>query len=266
MNNQPYPNKGNNSPQTPPPYHPQQNGGYSPNNGYPPNGGYGPNGYGSNGPNAAYGAYGPQPNQPYQSQNIHYCADGKYRWVYEMHMMKNPILMITVYKAFGLTFIILWVIMAFISLISGDGLESVMFSTKVVLIIIAIFVPLIFLAFLLVAAMNGWKYVVMFEMDEHGLLHRQLQKQVKKAKAIGWLAVIAGLLGGNRGAASAGFVAATKQELYSDFSAVRSVKAKRGFSTIKVNETLTRNQAYASKEDFDFVYQYILAHCPRLKQ
>lgn len=239
----------NNYPTTPPPYHPQQ-----------PNGGYGPGGYSPN------GAYGPQPNQPYQSQNIHYCADGKYRWVYEMHMMKNPILMITVYKAFGLTFIIVWVIMAFISLISGDGLESVMFSTKVVLIIIAIFVPLIFLAFLLVAAMNGWKYVVMFEMDEHGLLHRQLQKQVKKAKAIGWLAVIAGLIGGNRGAASAGFVAATKQELYSDFSAVRSVKAKRGFSTIKVNETLTRNQAYASKEDFDFVYQYILAHCPRLKQ
>lgn len=251
----------NNYPTTPPPYHPQQpNGGYPQNGNYQPNGGYGPGGYSPN------GAYGPQPNQPYQSQNIHYCADGKYRWVYEMHMMKNPILMITVYKAFGLTFIILWIIMAFISLISGDGLESVMFSTKVVLIIVAIFVPLIFLAFLLVAAMNGWKYVVMFEMDEYGLLHRQLQKQVKKAKAIGWLAVIAGLLGGNRGAASAGFVAATKQELYSDFSAVRSVKAKRGFSTIKVNETLTRNQAYASKEDFDFVYQYILAHCPRLKQ
>ena len=249
----------NNHPTTPPPYHPQQNGGHPQQ--FP--------GYGPNGPNGGYGpntAYSAQPNQPYQSQNIQYCPDGKYRWVYEMHTMKNPVLMITVYKAFGLTFIIVWAIMALIGLFSGDGLDFIWPTTKVLLIVIAIFVPLIFIAFLIVAAINGWKYVVLFEMDDYGVLHRQMQKQLKKAKAIGWLAVIAGIVGGNRGAVSAGFVAATKEESYSDFSAVRSVKAKRGFSTIKVNEMLNHNQVYAAKEDFDFVYQFILSHCPKVKK
>lgn len=226
------------------PQSPTGTGGYSPNGGYPPNGG--------------------QP--PYQSRNIVFCDDGKYRWTYEVHMMKNPVLIITVFKAFGVTFLIMWVLMAIIGLLSGDGLDAVLGITKVVLIMIAIFVPLIFIAFLIVAAINGWKYVVLFEMDEQGVLHQQLNRQVKRSKAIAWLAILAGLAGGNRGAVSAGIVATVKQSSYSSFARVRMVKPIKKWNTIKVGELLEKNQVYAETEDFDFVCQYILAHCPRAKQ
>jgi hypothetical protein len=37
-------------------------------------------------------------------------------------------------------------------------------------------------------------------------------------------------------------------------------------NTIKVNEPLSKNQVYVEKEDFDFVYNYILARCPMVKR
>ncbi len=240
MNNQPYPNYG---PQVPPPY--------------PPGGAYNPQGGAYNpqvGANAAY--------QPYQSQNIHYCGDGKYRWVYEMDMMKNPTLLITVFKVLGLSFFIAWAIIILIVAIGGTTWETIWGITKVILILCAIFIPITFLAYLIVSAQNGRKYVVLFEMDEQGVLHRQLRKNVKRDKAIAWLTVLAGVTAGNWGAASAGFVSATHDSLYSDFGGVRSVKVKRKWITIKVNELLNKNQVYAADEDFDFVSQFIISHCP----
>ncbi len=237
MNNQPYPNQGNYNPQTPPPYQP---GGT----------------YNAVGANAPY--------QPYQSRNILYCDDGKYRWIYEMNMMKNPTLLITIFKVLGLSFFIAWAIIALIGLFNGTDGKTIWGITKVMLIICVVFIPLTFLAYLIVAAKNGKKYVVLFEMDEQGVLHRQLRKNVKRDKAFAWLTVLAGLAAGNVGAASAGFVAATHDSLYSDFGGVRSVKVKRKWNTIKVNELLNKNQVYAADEDFDFVSQFIISHCPRV--
>ena len=182
-----------------------------------------------------------------------------------MDMMKTPALLITIFKVLGLSFFIAWGIIILIAAIGGTDWETIWGITKVILILCAIFIPITFLAYLIVSAQNGRKYVVLFEMDEQGVLHRQLRKNVKRDKAIAWLTVLAGVAAGNWGAASAGFVSATHDSLYSEFSKVRSVKPKRKWNTIKVNELLTKNQVYAEKQDFDFVYQYILAHCTRLQ-
>ena len=233
MNNQPYPNYG---PQMPPPYQP--GAAYAPN----------------------------QAAQPYQNRNILFCNDGKYRWIYELKMMKNPVVFVTLFKIFGFIFLAVWLFGSIHELTDGNGWDAVWGFTKVLLIVFAGFIVLILLAYTLVAAMNGWKYIVLFEMDEHGVLHRQLKQQVNRAKALGWLTVFVGAASGNLATVGAGINAATKEEMYSDFSKVRSVKPKRGWNTIKVNEMLNKNQVYVEKEDFDFVYQFILAHCPRVKR
>ena len=257
MNNQSYPNYG---PQMPPPYQPTGgNGAYPPNGGYPPNGAYPPNnGYP---PNGGYPLNGGSP--PYQSRNIQCGPDGVYRWVYEVPLMSNPVVFVTVFKALGITFAILALIFVIINLANGEGWEALLFMGKLMLIIGGIFIVLFLLSYLIFAAINGWKYVMIFEMGQEGILLRQLNRQVKRAKAIAMLAVIAGLAGGNRGAVSAGVLSATHQEMYCEFGSVRSVKPKRGWHTIKVREMLTHHQVYAADEDFDFVFQFILSHCPK---
>ncbi len=201
---------------------------------------------------------------PYGSR-IQLCPDGKYRWIYEMHMMKNPVIFFTVLKIFGWIFFIGWLIMSIIDLVDGNGMETVLNSGKVMLLIFLGFIVLTVLGYTLTAAINGWKYIVLFEMDDNGLLHRQMKEQVKKAKAIGWLTMLAGAASGNLTTVGIGINAATKTSSSSDFASVRSVKPLRRWNTIKVNEPLSKNQVYVEKEDFDFVYQYIVARCPKVR-
>jgi hypothetical protein len=46
---------------------------------------------------------------------------------------------------------------------------------------------------------------------------------------------------------------------------VRKVKRRRWMHLIKVNQLLDRNQVYVRKEDYDFVYDFIKSHCPKVK-
>ena len=183
-----------------------------------------------------------------------------------MHMMKNPVIFFTVLKIFGWIFFIGWLIMSIIDLVDGNGMETVLNSGKVMLLIFLGFIVLTVLGYTLTAAINGWKYIVLFEMDEQGVLHRQLKSQIKKAQVMGWLTVLAGLKVGNLTTIGAGLNSATKTSSYSSFEHVRNVKAYRSRNLIKVNELLEKNQVYVTDEDFDFVYNFICSRCTKMKR
>ncbi len=199
------------------------------------------------------------------TDRIHLCKDGKYRWIYELNMYKNPSIIFVVFKIFGYILLTGWAIMTISDLCRGEGWDTIWFDTKMMLLIVALFVVLIILAYLLVAASYGGKYIVLFEMDEQGVLHRQLKSQIKKAQAMGWFTVLAGLKAGNLTTIGAGLNSATKTSSYSSFENVRNVKACRSRNLIKVNELLEKNQVYVTDEDFDFVYNFICSRCTKMK-
>lgn len=114
--------------------------------------------------------------------------------------------------------------------------------------------------YLIAASSKGFKYCVLFEMDEQGVLHKELPKSLKKTQALSALTVIAGLAAKRPGTVGAGLLAASRSSLSSSFERVKSVKVLRFYHTIKVNETFAKNQIYAEKADFDFVLGYILEH------
>ena len=199
------------------------------------------------------------------TDRIHLCKDGKYRWIYELNMYKNPSIIFVVFKIFGYILLTGWAIMTISDLCRGEGWDTIWFDTKMMLLIVALFVVLIILAYLLVAASYGGKYIVLFEMDEQGVLHRQLKSQIKKAQAMGWFTVLAGLKAGNLTTIGAGLNSATKTSSYSSFENVRNVKACHSRNLIKVNELLEKNQVYVTDEDFDFVYNFICSRCTKMK-
>jgi hypothetical protein len=198
------------------------------------------------------------------SENIYLCSDGKYRWVYEFPMLKNPTIIITVWKVLGLSFGIVAAITFLISAFSGD-LKYFRFDLsdlKYLLIFILVFLALSVIAYLTVASVYGWRYMVLFEMDENGVSHIQMKKQFEKAKALGWLMSMAGSSTGSPSLMGAGISTAIKYRSVSDFKIVKSVKGSRGRNTIYVNQLLEKNQVYVSDEDYDFVYGFIVEHCP----
>lgn len=201
----------------------------------------------------------------YTSENIKFCPDGKYRWVYEFNMYKNPSILFVVLKIFGFLLLIPCFFI-FYPLLKGETWEHVYDNSKYAMLTFGIFFICIFVGYWIYAAMCGGKYVVMFEMDEDGVLHRAMKNNVKKAKAISNLLILAGLLSGNPSRVGAGLITATHTSSYSTFSSVRKVKAFRRRNLIKVNELLYHNQVYVADEDFDFVYEYISTRCPKLKR
>lgn len=92
-----------------------------------------------------------------------------------------------------------------------------------------------------------------------------MEKQYKKAQAIGWLTAMAGAAAGKPGAAGTGLLAATKNEQVTEFSKVKHMRSFKAFHTIKLDALLNHNQIYAEPEDFDFVQEYISKRIPKNK-
>ena len=200
-------------------------------------------------------------------ERVKLCPDGKYRWVYEVNMLKNPVILFTVFRVMGMSFVIMAIIVLLIGACSGN-IDSMfrnfsLSDLKYFFIFIAVFAVLTVIAYLIVAKRNNWKYMVLFEMDETGVVHKQLPKSVKKAKAIAMLNILAGVATGSPGSVGRGLLVASHTSLSSSFEAVRKVKPLRRYHVIKVNEPFAKNQIYVGEEDFDFVYEYIKSRCPK---
>lgn len=191
--------------------------------------------------------------------------DGKYRWVYEMPVLTNPVIFLTVLKVFGYIFGVSFIVFGtFIYAIHGDwaGLWEM---AKGYLIALGIIAVLNVLGVLVIAAMYNGKYIVMFEMDEHQIKHIQVSEQFRKAKKMGQINAFAGMMSGNFTLAGAGLLMASKDTSVSDYTKVRRVKPRRRMHVIKVNEFIEKNQIYVTDEDFDFVYEYIKSRCVNAK-
>ena len=201
-----------------------------------------------------------------RTDNIWLCPDGKYRWVYEFHMMKNPMILLTVLKVFGIAAAVV-ALFAFaidlfddwqITLPDPDNL-------KILLIVAAVFVGLIFLSYLILSGIYGWKYEVLFEMDEEGINHKQQEKHVKKSELIGAITAIAGIASGRPGVVGTGILAASRTSMLTCFDDVKELEILPKQHLIRLNETLNRNQVYAADEDFAFVADYIKTRCRNAK-
>lgn len=197
------------------------------------------------------------------SEAVTLYPDGKYRWVYEMNLYTNPTILLLVLKIFFWICFGLWVFMSLLTACeSRHFVDDWLGVTKFALIFTAGFLALATFGYYFYALIMGGRYCVLFEMDDRGLLHQQLLKDVKKAHVLAALTSLAGALRGNLTATGIGLNLATRTQQYSDFASVTSVELYRNRDLIKVNAPLNYNQVYASPADFDRVLNHILAHIP----
>ena len=202
----------------------------------------------------------------YKGREIRLCQDGKYRWVYELNMYTNPAIFLTVYKIFFWIIVVGFAFFALILYVFPGEWDRLPGMGLALLVALGGFFVLTLLGYLIVAAAYKGKYAVLFEMGEKEVVHTQLPQQFKKAQKMGFFTALVGLASKRPATAGAGLMAAGKQSSTSVFRNVRSVKPRRWMNLIKVNQLLNRNQVYVSKEDFDFVYEYIRSRCPQAHQ
>ena len=193
--------------------------------------------------------------------------DGKYRWVYEVPMLKNPSILFDVYKVLGISFGIVWLLnVVLIGCENGYDLESLWGITSGFLILMLVFLVIGYIAYVIVAWYYGWKYVVLFTMDEKEVVHQQMPRQVKKAKVLGALTTLVGAAADKPGMMGTGVLAASRSTSTSELANVARLKPCRRLHLIKVNQLLNKNRVFVPDEDFDFVYDFLCQHCPKAKK
>ena len=193
--------------------------------------------------------------------------DGKYRWVYEVPMLKNPSILFDVYWVLGISFGLVWLFNVLLIGCEGDlSLESLWDFSSVFLILMLVFAVIGYVAYVIVAWTYGWKYVVLFTLDEKEVVHQQMPQQMKKAKVLGALTALAGAAAGKPGVVGSGILASSRSTSTSVLANVKSIKARRRLNLIKVNQLLNKNRVFVPDEDFDFVYDFLCQHCPNAKK
>ena len=199
----------------------------------------------------------------FTGENVTLCDDGKYRWLYQFDMLKNPVILFTTWRVLGMSFFIVWAFTLTMSLIEdGFKLDAFIGITRGFLLLGLFMCALGVVAYLIIAGQYGWRYMVVFEMDDEGITHRQMKSQFDKAKALMWLTAAVGGASGSLSTAAIGINAATRDSLSTDFDKVKKVKVSKWRNTIYVNAPFSHNQVYVKPEDFDFVLQYILGRVP----
>ena len=197
---------------------------------------------------------------------VRLCPDGKYRWVYEVSMMKNPSILIDVFKVLGISIGVIWLFMTLlICLEDGLALGKIWDVTTVFLILYLAFLAIGIVAYTILAWSYGWKYVVLFTMDQKEIVHQQMPHQVKKAQVLGALTAMMGGAAGKAGVVGTGLLAASRTTSVSTLVNVRKIIPVRCMNLIKVNQFLHKNRIYVPDEDFCFVYDYLCQYCPYAK-
>ena len=193
--------------------------------------------------------------------------DGKYRWIHEVNLLTNPSILFDVWKVLGISMGILVVFGLVIMLFTGNlDLDMLKGFGGGILIASGVIAAISIPGYLVYAAMTGWKYVVLFIMDEKEVVHQQMPRTAKKAQLIGELTMLAGLVAGRPGMVGTGLLAKSRTSMTTTLSSVRRLIPCRRMHLIKVNGLLEKNRVYVPDEDFDFVYDFLCKHCVKAKK
>ena len=198
------------------------------------------------------------------SENITLGPDGKYRWRYDVNLIRSPHIFWLIWRIFFFILIGIFGFIIVLDLIEGNDFDLLNTLKFLGYFMIGMTV-LVGVSYFIYAAIMGFRYSVIFVMDEEGIDHQQIASQAKKARRIGQAATVAGAAKGNFTMMGVG-INSQRTSMYSSFSGVKKVKAFPRKHLIKVNATLDHNQVYAAPEDFEFVKNYIVSRCPNLKK
>ncbi len=192
-------------------------------------------------------------------------AQDGYRWTYRLNLLTNPVVALTLAKVLGLS---LLGVAAFLFLLTlGDGFAA---AGRLFFQILGygalLLLALSAVGLLLTTLILGGTYDVRFDMDEKGISHTQLPRQFKRARVAAHITALLGALAGRPSVAGAGLLAGQKQTSRSVFSRVRKIKALPSLHAILLSGGMEHNQVYAAAEQYAFVLDYIVSHCPGAKK
>lgn len=124
---------------------------------------------------------------------------------------------------------------------------------------------LFMIVWLIMAKARGGWYVVEHMMDENRVVYLSTPEEQRKMHGWTLASFILAIAGDNMTVATNSVALAGAERFDSEYTDVREIQAVKHRDLIKVNNILQRNTIYAAPHQYDFVYKYIVSHCPDAK-
>lgn len=188
---------------------------------------------------------------------VYICSDGKMRWAYDYNAWASPDRFLKLVRIL-LCVTVMAAAVCFLLTVSSGFKQSGIFALQVLGYGAAASLVLSAAGWAASASSGGGKYCVVFEMDEKGVNRVDMRSEYKRTEALAMLGVVEQ---DGPGTAPLGVMAASKKSLYSEFRRVRCLRVRRKSHTIVMEARRAPNEIYAGREQFDFVLDYIRAHC-----
>lgn len=188
----------------------------------------------------------------------------KYTWIYEYNLWKQFSVFITVFKVMLFCGMLPVLLVLALMLVEGDK-DVAATALKMIAFMTVITSILTVLGYIITAFLKGGKYCVMFEMDDNGINHIEMEKSMKKNRLVSILGIGAGIILSSPTVAGASIMAYTKRNMYSEFSKVRKIKGVKKRNTIYIEGDSGFNQVYVDKENFDYCLEYIIDKCKKAR-
>lgn len=200
----------------------------------------------------------PEEDEPdYRPGKLYHNPDGSYTWICVKDLHKDNFMLGITMKVLLACFILIAGVLLFTA--AGSGFDPMMFwvllGTFAVITLIALG------ANWLIAELYGWKYYMVFNMDEEKIVFSQAQNQADINRKIRMLTALTGALTHSPGAMAAGAAAADSNTVESRFSRVGSVKGNREKHLIILRSFLLFNFIYTDEAFYDFIWSYITQQC-----
>ena len=187
--------------------------------------------------------------------------DGTYRWICEVNMYKDTFIIGTLLKVAVGVVVGIWFVLGI-----ADGFENFLQNLTVMLIFLGSAVALVLLSYLIIALVRGGKYKALYEMDEKGIDFTQLPREVRNPQAVANARTVADLVGGKLGSLTKSVLADQTNSIETSFEKVRSIRPCPKKHLIRLNAPMSNNRIYTREDDYQFILDYILLHCPQARQ
>ena len=164
-------------------------------------------------------------NEEQLTSRVTLCPDGKYRWAYEVNLYRNPTILIDLVKVIVYIFLVMYVFFFIYGWIDGwnrirslQDLWESLWGMAVPFFWMTLFlVAIAVISYYIGARGSGGVYTAQFEMDEKGVLHAQMAKEVKKQQVVNEIAAMAGIAADEPGMVASSILSSTFTAWKSDF-------------------------------------------------
>ncbi len=199
-----------------------------------------------------------------KKSEIYFGQRGNISWIYEYNLWKEVAVFITILKVLLLSTLFPALVIFFVTLEEGF-LKAIQVMAYVYFITGVIILCLLMVSYIIVAIINGGKYIVLFELDEFGVNHIQMPHQYKKNNVLSMIGVVFGAIANNYTAIGANLLSISKKNMYTDFKKVKKIIINKKKKIIYLNETFNKNQIYIQANDFDYIKEIILSKSKNAK-